>query len=162
MVEADGAAERRECPGQGRAKKEREPMDIVGVSAAKKWAGIGLILASGLIHLVETPEYLGEMRYIGVLFILSVVGAVAAAIGIARNERWGWHVGLLVAGGSIAAYLLSRTVGLPFFRENSWEAFAEPIGLLSLLVEGLFVAVAASVLAYRSTVGSPENPLSVR
>jgi hypothetical protein len=112
----------------------------------QRWAGIGLIVASGAIHFIETPEYLDEVRYIGVLFALSVIGALVVAVGIARNERWGWSLGLLVAGGSIAGYLLSRTIGLPGFQENSWEQFAEPLGLLSLLVEGTFVAMAADVL----------------
>ncbi len=115
----------------------------------QKWAGIALIAASGVIHLVETPEYLEEMRYIGMLFVLSVVGALLAAVGIARQQRWGWSVGLVVAGGSVLAYLLSRTIGLPGFRENTWEEFAEPIGLLSLLVEGGFVAIAVTVLSGR-------------
>jgi hypothetical protein len=117
----------------------------------QRWAGIGLIVASGAIHFIETPEYLDEVRYIGVLFALSVIGALVAAVGIARNERWGWNLGLLVAGGSIAGYLLSRTVGLPGFLENSWVQFAEPLGLLSLLVEGAFVAIAVNVL-WRRTV----------
>jgi len=116
----------------------------------QKWAGIGLILASGVIHAFETPETLGEVRYVGMLFALSVVGALLAAVGIARGERAGWWLGLLVAGGAIAGYLVSRTVGMPGFRENSWEQFAEPMGVLSLIVEGLFVAAAVNVLAPRS------------
>jgi hypothetical protein len=118
-------------------------------ASMQKWLGIGLIGASGLIHLIEGPEYLQEVRYIGLLFVASVVGALLAAFGIARGERWGWMLGVLVAGGSIAGYLLSRSIGLPGFRENTWQAFAEPLGLLSLLVEGLFLVVAARALAVR-------------
>ena len=77
-------------------------------ASMQKWLGIGLIGASGLIHLIEGPEYLQEVRYIGLLFVASVVGALLAAFGIARGERWGWMLGVLVAGGSIAGYLLSR------------------------------------------------------
>ncbi len=126
-------------------------MDRVESTTLRTWAGIGLIAGTGLVHLVETPEYFGEMPYIGVLFALSVVGALVAAFGIYRQERWGWQIGLLVAGGSLVGYLLSRTVGIPFFRENSWEAFSEPVGLLSLMVEGLFLVVAANVLSPRAT-----------
>lgn len=128
-------------------------MGSVESTQLRTWAGIGLIVATGLIHLVETPEYLGEMPYIGVLFALSVVGALLAAFGIDRGERWGWVLGVVVAGGSLVGYLLSRTIGLPLFRENTWAAFAEPVGLLSLLVEGLFLAVAAPVLFGRGTAG---------
>jgi hypothetical protein len=122
-----------------------EPTDL------RSGAGIALIAVTGLIHLVETPEYLAEMPYIGGLFALSVIGALIAAFGIYRGERWGWMLGVLVAGGSLVCYLLSRTVGLPLFRENTWEEFAEPVGLISLLVEGLFLVVAANVLSGRAT-----------
>jgi hypothetical protein len=128
-------------------------MGKVETTGMQRWLGIGLIAASGIIHLVETPEYLEEVRYIGILFAVSVVGALVAAVGIGRGERWGWVLGAVVAGGSIVAYLLSRTVGLPGFRENSWEEFAEPLGLLSLLVEGLLIVVAAMVLPVRSAPG---------
>ena len=61
----------------------------------------------------------------------------------------------LIAGGSLACYLLSRTVGLPLFRETSWEAFAEPVGLLSLLVEGLFLGVATNAFSDRVAASEP-------
>jgi hypothetical protein len=126
-------------------------VDQVNAASWQRWAGIGLIAATGAIHLIETPEYYGEVRYIGLLFALSMIGALASAIGIARGERWGWQLGLLIAGGSLVSYLLSRTVGMPGLRENTWEEFAEPMGLLSLVLEGLFVAGAANVLWGRST-----------
>jgi hypothetical protein len=116
------------------------------VSNGQRWAGIGMILATGLFHLVEAPEYYGEVKYIGVLFVASMIGAAAAAYGIWRDDRRGWLLGLAVAGGSFVAYILSRTVGLPSFREASWSQALEPIGVLSLLVEGTFVAVALPLL----------------
>ncbi|MBL8128113.1 MAG: hypothetical protein U0Z70_16955 [Thermomicrobiales bacterium] len=121
-------------------------MSKVNATTIQTWAGIGLILASGAIHALGAQEMFGEVQYMGVLFALSVIGAVAAAIGIWRGERWGWQLGALVAGGSILAYLITRTIGFPGFRENSWEEFSEPIGVLSLVVEGLFVATAAWVM----------------
>jgi hypothetical protein len=126
-------------------------MNQVNTVSWQRWAAIGLIAAAGAIHLVETPEYYGEVRYIGILFALSVIGALVSAIGIARGERWGWQLGLVVAGGSLVAYLLSRTIGIPGFQENTWAEFAEPMGLLSLLVEGAFVILAAPVLWERPT-----------
>ena len=130
-------------------------MGRVESTNVRSWVGIGLIAATGVIHLVETPEYMGEMPYIGILFALSVVGALLAAFGIYRGKRWGWVLGVAVAGGSLFGYLLSRTVGLPLFRENTWEEFAEPVGLLSVLVEGLFLGVAANVLSDRATSNEP-------
>lgn len=110
------------------------------------WIGAGLVTLAGLVHLVEAPEYWGEVRYIGALFVVGALGAFAAAAGILRRERWGWQLGLVVAGGMAVAYVLSRTVGIPQFREASLDKFLEPFGFGSLLVEVLFVLVALRVL----------------
>lgn len=117
------------------------------VTPAQRWAGVGLIVATGLVHLVEAPEYYSEVKYIGLLFILSMLGAVVAAVGIRRDEGWGWGFGVLIAGGSFVAYVLSRTVGLPQFREATWAQALEPMGILSLLIEGAYVWVALRALA---------------
>ncbi|HEU4792541.1 MAG TPA: hypothetical protein VFS96_02685 [Nitrolancea sp.] len=111
------------------------------VSDRVKWAGITLIAATGLIHLIEAPEYFEFATYLGVAFLLNVVGALVAAVGIYRNRiGWGWLLGLLVAAGAFVMYVVSRTIGLPGLTETEW---GEPIGILSLVVEGLF-----SVLAF--------------
>jgi hypothetical protein len=117
----------------------------LSVSGGQRLVGLGLILPTGLLHLVEAPEYYSEVKYIGALFVASMVGAVVAAYGIWRDERWGWLLGVAVAGGSFAGDVLSRKVGLPAFREASWSQALEPMGVLSLIVEGLFVAGALSV-----------------
>ena len=41
--------------------------------------GILLIVALGLIHLLEAPEELEEATYLGLLFLANVGGAVVAA-----------------------------------------------------------------------------------
>jgi hypothetical protein len=118
-------------------------MSSLAVSDRVKWAGIVLIALTGLLHLVETPEYMEEERYIGILFVLSAVGSAVSLWGIWRDRTWGWVLGTAVAGGAFVAYILSRTTGLPEFHESE---FFEPSGIISLVVEGLFVVVAARVL----------------
>ena len=129
-------------------------MSKVNATTMQTWAGAGLILASGAIHALGTQEMFGEVQYMGILFALSVIGAIVAAIGIWRGERWGWQLGTLVAGGSILAYFITRTIGFPGFRENSWEDFSEPVGVLSLVVEGMFVATAAWILTTRAATNT--------
>src|SRR5215213_7383929 len=108
-------------------------------------AGISLIVVVGLIHLINSPEDLEEGSYTGLLYLANFVGALAAAIGIYRGKRWGWTLGFLVAGGAFAGYVISRTVGLPGLPvETEW---LEPLGVLSLPVEGLFVGVFLAILA---------------
>src|SRR5215216_1114687 len=103
------------------------------------WAGVLLIAALGLIHLVEAPDELEEATYLGLLFLANFGGAVVAAIGIYRNHRWGWLLGVMLAGGAFVGYVLSRTVGLPGLEVE--EEWLEPLGLVALLVEGLFVGL---------------------
>ena len=104
------------------------------------WSGIVLILLIGLVHLVEGPEYLEESTLIGVLFFVNTVAAVVSAIGIYRGSRsWGWGLGVLVAGGALVAYVLSRTTGFLGFYDDEW---LEPSGIFSWLVEGLFLITA--------------------
>lgn len=121
------------------------------------WSGLVLIALTGLIHLVEAPEYFEEKTYVGALFIVAAIGAVASMYGIWKAQSWGWLLGIVVAGGSVVAYLASRTVGLPGFRENSWSQFLEPSGLVSLVVEIAFLVVAARAMTERSDTVAEES-----
>jgi len=115
------------------------------------WAGIALILVSGLIHLYDAPSSWGDAPYKGALFVADGAAAVVAAFGIYRGERsWGWGRGLLVAVGSILSYIYSRTIGLPGLQPDDW---LEPIGVLSLVVEGLFTGLAIYVLSAQTARG---------
>ena len=108
-------------------------------------AGVSLIVVVGLIHLINSPGDLAEGSYTGVLYLANFVGALAAAVGIYRRKRWGWLLGWLVAGGAFGGYVISRTVGLPGLPiETEW---LEPLGVLSLVVEGLFVGLYLAILA---------------
>ena len=107
------------------------------VPAGLVGAGIALIVIVGLIHLIDSPEDLAEGSYQGYLFLANFVGALAAAVGIYRGNRWGWALGLLIAAGALVGYVISRTVGLPGLPVE--EEWLEPLGVLSLIVEILFV-----------------------
>ena len=109
------------------------------VSGTLVGVGISLIVIVGLIHLINSPGDLEEGSYTGLLYLANFVGALTAAIGIYRERSWGWSLGTLVAGGAFVAYVISRTVGLP--RLPVEEEWLEPLGLLSLLVEALFVGL---------------------
>jgi uncharacterized membrane protein YfcA len=106
------------------------------------WAGVLLIAALGLIHLLEAPEELEEATYLGVLFLANFGGAIVAAIGIYRNYGWGWILGVMLAGGSFVGYVVSSTVGLPGLEVEEW---LQPVGVLALLVESLFVGLCLTI-----------------
>ncbi len=107
------------------------------------WTGIGLITAIGLIHLNGAPDSFGDATYKGLLFVANGLGAAVAAVGLYKGaRRWAWGLGIAVAGGAFLAYVMSRTIGLPGL-EAEPDAWFEPLGVLSLLAEASFVALAS-------------------
>lgn len=111
------------------------------------WAGIVFILATGIIHLIDAPGVFQEMAYKGVLFALNGAGAIVAAVGIYRGSRtWGWMLGVLIAAGSIAGYIASRTIGMPGLPAEP-DAWLEPLGVASMIAEALFLACAWRALS---------------
>ena len=105
------------------------------------WLGIVLIIVTGLIHFIDAPDSFEEAAYKGWLFIANGIGALVAAGCIYRSKNTtGWNLGLFIAVGSLILYSLSRTVGLPLIPAEPDE-WLEPLGVASLIAEGLFVLV---------------------
>jgi hypothetical protein len=114
-----------------------------------RWGGIVLIVVVGLLglhlphYLAETGSPVGYAGYPGWVLVVMMAGAVVAAVGIGRNFRFGWSLGICVAALSWVLYVVQETVGLPGLSPTWWE----PTRLLSLLLAGLFVVLAARRLA---------------
>jgi hypothetical protein len=120
---------------------------------------IAFIIVAGLIHLVTAPDEFTEATYKGLLFVANGVAAFVAAVGIYRGSKtWGWGLGLLVAGGAIIMYVVSRTLGLPNLGVD--DEWFEPIGVLSLIVEGVYVVLALRVLFQNQTSEHSEPRLT--
>lgn len=119
------------------------------VTKSVKWTAVALILLTGLIHLVEAPEYFAEYgAFWGLSFLANAGGAAVAAYGISRGAKgWGWVLGAIVAGGAFVAYLISRTVGLPGLPVGD---FFELMGITSLLAEGAYLALYAKAATART------------
>jgi hypothetical protein len=103
-------------------------------------AGIALILAVGVVHLIEAPGYFEAAAYLGALFVANFVATLVSAVGIFGGAKgWGWTLGAVVCGLSALAYLASRLFGLFGLPEavGEWD---EPLGSLALILEGLFIA----------------------
>ena len=112
--------------------------------------GTGLIAFVGLIHLLVVPEYFEFATYLGLLFILNALGSFASAAGIYLRKWWGWPLGVVMAGGAFFMYVESRTVGLPMLNEG----WLDPPGVLSLVVEAVFVVVYLSRVRRRAPQGN--------
>ncbi len=116
-----------------------------------EWLGVILITIVGAIHLILMRGEYEEAHYLGMLFAANFVGAIIAAIGIYRDSLWGWILGFLVAAASLLGYFLSRTVGLPGMEIESW---LDPYGVLSLLLEAIFIVLVIQKAPWKGAVQS--------
>jgi len=117
--------------------KRRSNMRTLGT--AMQGAAIALVLVTGAIHFVDAPSSFGDATYKGVLFVANGIAAVVAAFGISRGRRWASGLGILVAGGALVGYVISRTIGLPGLAPELW--ISSPLAVLSLAVEAACIAV---------------------
>ena len=113
--------------------------------------GAALALAVAYIHVKDQGGLPGDKSpgYIAVgYFALEAAGVVAAiALLAARGRRaaWAWALAVGVALGPIVGYVLSRGPGLPNYTDDK-GVWTEPLGLVSLAVEGALLLVAAAML----------------
>ena len=103
------------------------------------WLAVLAMIATGVVHLVDAPDSYSEAFYKGVLFHANALGCLAVVVGLFRNQRWSWNLGLVIALGSIAAYVASRTIGLPGIPAEPDE-WLEPLGVVAVTAEALFTA----------------------
>lgn len=116
-------------------------------------AAVGLLLPIGLIHLSLAPVYGAGAAYIGFLFYATFAATLVASAGILGGIRGSWILGLLVSSGAIGGLVTAATVGLP----NFTDSFQAPKSMLSILLEGSFVALfaIAAVIRPRPVFGMP-------
>ena len=102
-------------------------------------AAIHIIDQGGLPGLKE-PEYVRILYY-----LLEAAAVVAAALLLTRYAKSGWFLSLGVAAGPILGYVLSRGPGLPNYDDDIGN-WTEPLGVISLVVEGILLIIAVTVL----------------
>ena len=100
------------------------------------WSAIVLILEIGLLHIITAQAEYDEAAYMGYLFAANFFGSLIAAFGIYHKQFWGWMLGFVIAVGSIAGYVWSRTFGMPQMNVEEWFT---PYGMVSLSVEFIFI-----------------------
>lgn len=127
----------------------RLPGSLLGraLTGGARLVGAGLLVAIGAVHLILAPQYYPAAAYIGVLFYVTCAAAWLTAAAVLGGLRGAWLVGALIAAGAFGALVTSATVGLPGFVDS----FDAPWAMLSLLIEGLFVAVYVALALVRRT-----------
>lgn len=122
---------------------------------------VAFVMVGGLVHLDLWQSGYRGIPSIGRLFIANVVvSAVLAVALLVRRDTPLIVAGLLFSGGSLAALVLSRTVGILGFTERAWTEQAVQASTAEL---GAMVAFAVMVVtARRGTPHLASNRLLVK
>jgi hypothetical protein len=102
------------------------------------------VIDQGGIPGSKSPGYVG----IG-YWVVELVAVLTALALVANPARVPWFVALGVAAGPLLGYILSRGPGLPDYSDDKGN-WTEPLGLVSLVVEVVLLALAAAMFVRRS------------
>ena len=113
--------------------------------------GIAAAVIAAVAHVPPAPAHLREVPYIGLGFVVLTALCMTSALILAVPRlrlawRPAWGVAAVSCTIAVAAYLLSRSVGLPGMSDDIGH-WTEPLGLLSICSET--VVVLAAVVSLR-------------
>ena len=113
--------------------------------------GAALALAVAYVHVQDQDGFPGskEPRYVGLgyyqLELAGLLVALGLLIGLGQHTRKVWLLAVGVAVGPIVGFVLSRGPGLPNYNDDKGN-WTEPLGIKSLVIEGLLLVLAVGVL----------------
>jgi hypothetical protein len=124
------------------------PAPVPGVPPAGRVTPLRYLVAlvaagSAGVHAALVPEHLHESTALGIAFIGSAVSLVVVAVltRTPRHDAWAPAAAAAVLLGTAAAYLLSRTTGLPGLITDP-----EEVDLLGVVTSSAEVVAAAAAL----------------
>jgi len=101
--------------------------------------GVVLLLGIALIHFVDAANQIHEQKYVFALYVLLMGGSLlVAAVLLRTDSRLAWSLVTLTAALTLLGFVLSRSTGLPNFRDEIGN-WTEPLGLASIFTEGVTV-----------------------
>ena len=123
-------------------------------NAVARAVGIVGLIGIALIHALQVPEAFEETTYLGVLFIGAILASLVLSAALTRtSDQRVWAAAGGLAAAIMVGYVLTRTSGLPdaTLDVGNWT---EPLGLASLIAEGLVLCVSVGALASRGAMPS--------
>lgn len=128
---------------------------LVTEIATRATVAVGLA-GIALIHLLDSIGKWSETRYLFWMYVALMVGSLATAGAVLfTRSRLSWVAAAGVAASALIGFVINRTVGLPNAMDDIGN-WTEPLGLASLFVEGVTVAVSVAALA------ATRSPATVR
>jgi len=118
------------------------------------------LLAMTLIHLLDLPGTMGPDPVQGTLYLLLMAASLGAATRLVHaTSLWRFAVPAALAASAVTAYVLTRTVGLPFDHGDvgNWN---DPLGIAALFVEGVTIAAASYGFALARIARARQSDMS--
>lgn len=112
--------------------------------------GAALALGVAYIHVMDQGGFPGDKAptYVGVGYYLIEVAALAVAVallvGAGRHTLKVWALAVGVAVAPLIGFVWSRSIGMPSYTDDIGN-WTEPIGVASLVVEGLLLVLAVGL-----------------
>jgi hypothetical protein len=119
------------------------------------------LVGIAMVHVLQMPDAWNATGYLGALFVVVVVVSLVLSATLTRtSDDRAWAAAGVFALLIMIGYVLSRTSGLPGWDDDIGE-WSEPLGLASLVVEGLVLCVTTAVVAadWHAAVATASRPV---
>jgi hypothetical protein len=130
-----------------------DPGPLTSREAVTRFAGAGVLLAVGYLHLMDISHKIEEgIWYMAFLFAALIVSSIALAVALVRADdsrvRFVWVAAAGLAAGAMFGYFVSRSIALPGMADHRGDWFSS-IGIFAWLFEMALVGLAAFALRDR-------------
>ena len=103
-----------------------------------------------LVHVLDAPGSFQDAPYKGWLYVALILGCLAAAAALVRSsDLRAWAAAAALPLSAIAAFVISRTVGLPQGADDIGN-WTEPLGMASLFIGGTLAGLSLMILQERT------------
>lgn len=108
------------------------------------------LLGVAVVHVIDGPGSLTDTPYVGVLELaLAALAVPVAVMLVVQPLRALWRVAGVATVAALAAYLLSRTVGLPDATDDVGN-WSQTLGVVSVVIEAAVLGIVAVALRRRA------------
>ncbi len=125
-----------------------------------RWPTAALLAEIAVIHITLIPAHLREAPYAGGLFIaLSATALLLVGLMLVRDQPLVWAAAGALCIGAIAAYVASRSIGLPMLSDDLHD-WLNPLGVGAVFAEVLATGIALLVLRQARRTEAQRGPRS--